>query len=96
VNVADQLSDRSSVLWLCRRLLALRHAELGGEIASFERLPSAAGVWAYRIGPLQVAANVTADPVPMPEDFGERLLRTGPEQPVLGPWEGLIARPHAS
>ena len=96
VNVADQFGDHSSVLWLCRRLLALRHAELGGSIASFERLPSAAGVWEYRAGPLQVVANFTADAVRLPADLGEVLLRTGPQQPALGPWEGLIARQRVS
>ncbi len=92
VNVADQLSDPGSMLRLCRRLLALRHAELAGSIASFELLPSAAGVWAYRSGPLTVAANLTANPARIPENVGELLVRTGPEQPALGPWEGLIAR----
>ncbi|HTZ94154.1 MAG TPA: alpha-amylase family glycosyl hydrolase [Streptosporangiaceae bacterium] len=92
VNVADQVSDPGSVLWLCRRLLALRRAELAGSPACLERLPAPAGVFAYRTGQLQVVANLTADPVPIPEDFGELVLRTGPEQPVLGPWEGLIAR----
>jgi alpha-glucosidase len=92
VNVADQLGDPGSMLRLCRRLLALRRAQLAGSIASFELLPSAAGVWAYRTGPLQVAANFTADPVRMPSNFGDLLLRTGPEQPALGPWEGVIGR----
>jgi alpha-glucosidase len=96
VNVADQRADTGSTLWLTRRLLTLRRAELGGSVASFERLPSAPGVWAYRTGPLQVVANLTADPARMPESAGELLLRTGPEQPVLGPWEGLIARPRVS
>jgi alpha-glucosidase len=96
VNVADQLSDPGSVLWLCRRLLALRHAQLGSSVTSFERLPSAAGVWAYRTGPLLVVANFTADAVLMQENVGDLLLRTGPQQPALGPWEGLIARPRVS
>ncbi len=53
-------------------------------------------MWAYRTGQLQVIANLTDDPVPRPEDFGELVLRTGQEQPELGPWEGMIARQRVS
>ncbi len=95
VNVEDQRRDPGSVLWLCRRLLALRRAELGGGIATFERLPSAPGVWSYRTGPLAVAANLTAAPADIPTHLGEVLLRTGPSGPTLSPWEGVIARPRS-
>jgi alpha-glucosidase len=93
VNVADQRDDPASVLALCRRLVSLRHAEIGNVVASYRRLDSTPAVWAYRIGPLVVAANLTASPAPLPGVAGAILLRTGPGATGLGPWEGVIARP---
>ena len=61
-TVADQRDDPDSTLGLCRRLLALRRAELGGGIAEFENLPAPEGQWAYRVGDLVVAANFTGQP----------------------------------
>ena len=58
-TVAGQRDDPGSVLSLCRRLLALRRAELGRGLADFENLAVARGVWAYRTGSLVVAANFT-------------------------------------
>jgi len=96
-NVADQRADPDSVLSLCRRLLALRRAELGGGLALFEQLPAAEGQWAYRVGSLVVAANFSGRPADYPAQAGEVLLTTSPASPtsparVLGPWEGVIAR----
>ena len=95
-NVADQRADPGSTLWLCRRLLALRRAELGG-IPRFEQLPSPGGQWAYRIGSLVVAANLSGEPAEVPAAAGEVVLATsGAAQSAgragLGPWEGMIAR----
>ena len=97
-TVAGQRDDPGSVLSLCRRLLALRRAELGG-LADFENLIAAGGQWAYRTGPLVVAANFTDHPADMPAAAGEVLLTTcaegTPESPgMLRPWEGVIT--HAS
>ena len=104
-TVADQRDDPDSTLGLCRRLLALRRAELGGGIASFENLPAPEGQWAYRVGDLVVAANFTGQPAAVPAAVptlgpaaaGEVLLTsTGAGQTatpgVLGPWEGVITR----
>ena len=96
-NVADQRADENSVLWLCRRLLALRKAEFGGTVADYEQLPSADGVWAYRVGPLVVAANFSDGTADLPAASGEVLLATDGAVPaaprqVLGPWEGVIMR----
>jgi alpha-glucosidase len=97
-NVATQRDEPGSTLRLCRDLLALRRAELGGQIAAYEQLPAPPGVWAYRAGPLVVAANFSGEQVPLPESLGEVLLATGrvPEpaeaSPVLGPWEGAVSR----
>jgi len=99
-NVADQHRDPDSVLGFCRSLLALRRAELGGGIAPYEILPAAEGHWAYRVGGLVVAANLTDQPAVVPCPAGEVLLSTaagelGAEvaaERVLGPWQGIIAR----
>jgi len=94
-SVAGQRDDPDSVLSLSRRLLALRRAELGGSLAGFENLVAAGGQWAYRTGPLVVAANFTDRPASLPAEAGEVLLTTSaegaPASPgVLRPWEGVI------
>jgi len=95
-NVADQRDDPASVLRLCRSLLALRRAELGGMIAPCEMLAAAGGLWVYRVGGLVVAANLSDQPTDLPAEAGEILLATGwgppPAGRPLGPWEGVIAR----
>ena len=105
-TVAGQRDDPSSMLWLCRRLLALRRSELGGGIAEFENLLAAEGQWSYRVGSLVVAANFTGQPADMPTALPTALLAaTGSEvllttsgstaaapPGVLRPWEGVIMR----
>ena len=96
-TVAGQRDDPDSVLVLCRRLLALRRAELGGGIAEFENLSAPEGQWAYRVGDLVVAANFTGQLARRPATAGEVLLTTAAAGPtaspgVLGPWEGIITR----
>jgi alpha-glucosidase len=98
-NVADQRRDPDSVLRLCRSLLALRRAELSGGIAPYEIVPTAEGQWAYRVGDLVVAVNLTDQPAVVPGPVGEVLLSTAggvPAEPgadrVLGPWQGIVAR----
>jgi alpha-glucosidase len=94
-NVADQRADPASTLWLCRRLLAIRHAELPG-IPAYEHLPAPDGQWAYRVGSLVVAANFSDAPADIAPAVGEVLVATAddaePPDSVLRPWEGLIAR----
>ena len=96
-TVAGQFGDPGSTLSLCRRLLALRRAELGGGITRFENLRVAGGQWAYRTGDLVVATNFTDQPAALPSEAGEVLLTSfpGAEPPppgVLRPWEGAITR----
>jgi hypothetical protein len=55
------------------------------------------GQWAYRTGPLVVAANFTDQPAAMPPEAGAILLTTSaegtPASPsTLRPWEGAITR----
>jgi alpha-glucosidase len=102
VNVASQRDDPASVLHLCRALLRLRQAELGGQLAEYQALPAPPEVWAYRIGPLTVAGNFSGHPVGYAHPGGTVLLSTsGPGGEAggtaggtieLGPWQGLILR----
>jgi alpha-glucosidase len=97
-NVAGQRDDPRSTLRLCRDLLALRRAELGGRITSYEELTVADGLWAYRVGDLTVLANLSGQAVSWPGPCGEILLSTavepgrGDDGVTLAPWQGVIAR----
>jgi len=95
-TVAGQRADPDSTMSLARRLLALRRAELGAGLAPFENLRVTGGQWAYRTGPLVVAANFTGEPAEMPAEAGEVLLSTVPgtaaSPGVLRPREGVITR----
>jgi glycosidase len=95
VNVAEQRDDPGSVLSLCRRLVDVRRAELGGGLAGYQRVSSAPGVWAYTTGSLLVAANFGATPAPLPAQADEILVRTGAGGLGLGPAEGVVARRRA-
>ena len=66
VNVAGQREDPGSVLRFCRDLLALRQAESGGRIASYQALPGPPGLWAYQAGSLTVAGQFLRPPGHVP------------------------------
>ena len=77
--MAAQRADPGSTLWLCRELLALRRAELGGQVAPYQELAVADGLWAYRVGGLTVLANLSGQACTWPGECGEILLSTGGE-----------------
>jgi glycosidase len=92
-NVAAQRDDPDSLLVFTRDLIRLRKAGATPDLARYEQLTLDGGLWVYRSGPLLVAANMADTPAPLPPQAGEVLLRTGDgREPVLAPWEGLIAR----
>jgi alpha-glucosidase len=94
-NVAGQREDPASVLTFCRRLLAMRRAEFGGRVPSYEAVPAGEGQWAYRVGVLEVAANFSDSPAARPGPAGEVLLSTAGDPPPAGtlrPWEGVLTR----
>ena len=96
-SVADQQADPSSVLHLCRDLLALRRREFAGRLASYEQLAAPAGVWVYETGGLTVAANFSDEPATLDALPGAVLLATGEgalDGLVLQPWAGVITRSH--
>ena len=75
-NVADQRDDPGSVLRYCRDLIALRRAEIGGDLR-YLRLPAPDGVWSYATGRLAVAANLTDAAIPA-ADLGRPTGLGGP------------------
>ncbi len=102
-SVEAQRADESSPLWLTRALLRLRR-RLPSGVAAYEELEADADGWAYRSGPLVVAANLSAEPRSFPLPPASPVLgstteglpdRTGPSTWTLRPWEGLVleARP---
>jgi alpha-glucosidase len=102
-NVADQRADPGSLLVLCRDLLALRRAELGGGVAKYQELAVSGGLWAYQVGGLRVLANLSGEAVTWPGRSGEILLSTGDgagagragDAVTLGAWQGVITRTDA-
>jgi alpha-glucosidase len=93
-NVAAQRADIGSTLWLCKQLIALRHAEIGAEVPQLELLPGPAGLLAYRVGALVVAANLSGQPAEVPAQASQLLLATDgtAELPaVLAPSQGIVA-----
>jgi alpha-glucosidase len=99
-NVAAERADPDSTLSFCRRLLAVRHAEFGGRLVAYERLPSAPQGWNYRAGELTVFANFSDRLLLAADLAGEILLTSYGTEPasapagdiVLAPWQGIIAR----
>jgi alpha-glucosidase len=94
-SVAEMQAEPSSILNLCRDLLALRRREFAGQLASYEQLPAPRGVWAYETGGLTVVANFSDDPATLNTSPGAVLLTTGEgalDGLVLQPWAGVIAR----
>ena len=94
-SVAEMQAEPSSILNLCRELLALRRREFAGQLASYEQLPAPRGVWAYETGGLTVAANFSDEPATLDAPPGAVLLATAPDALdglVLQPWAGVVAR----
>jgi alpha-glucosidase len=94
-SVAEMQAEPSSILNLCRDLLALRRREFAGHLASYEQLPAPRGVWAYETGGLAVAANFSDEPAALNVSPGAVLLSTGDgalDGLVLQPWAAVIAR----
>lgn len=92
-NVAAQRDDPDSTLSFCRKLVALRHAESGNSIATYQAQPSAPGCWAYLAGDLVVQANFS-DQVQPAHPVQEVLLASygSTDGVTLQPWQGLLGR----
>jgi alpha-glucosidase len=77
-NVADERGDPGSILSFTRALIATRRASADLRAGPYERLPSPAGVWAFRRGSATtVAINLSDEPATF-------------DGQVLPPWHGVV------
>jgi alpha-glucosidase len=98
-NVADQRSDPSSILHLCRDLIALRKAERDLRLGSYRRRTSPDDTWVYSRGQrFVVALNMSDDAKKISRLRGSVTLSTGRDRDgetfagglKLDPWEGVV------
>lgn len=98
-NVADQRSDPSSVLNLCRDLIALRRLDRRLVDGAYAEHPSPPGTWAWRRGDGPAVAVNLSDAVGRVDGLGGSIALStrrdrdgervaGPLE--LRPWEGVI------
>jgi alpha-glucosidase len=99
INVEDERGDRSSMLHLCRDLIALRRATPDLRSGAYASLPSPDGVWAWRRGEgIVVAVNLSGEAASLP--LGPATIEIGTDRARdgetvegdlgLGPWEGAV------
>ena len=98
-NVADQRKDATSVLHLCRDLIALRKEHRDLTAGTYSRRSSPDGVWAYKRGQrFVVALNMSDDEVKVSRLRGTIRISTGRDRDgqsfsgglELGGWEGVV------
>jgi alpha-glucosidase len=98
-NVADQYKDESSVLYLCRDLIALRKDRADLRSGEYRKLTSPDGTWIYKRGKkTTIAVNMSEEPVKVSKMKGTVVLSTSRDrdgQPSsatleLSPWEGVV------
>jgi alpha-glucosidase len=100
-NVADQRADPTSVLHLCRDLIALRRARSDLGLAGYTTVEAPPGIWAWMRGRVLVALNCSEQAVDLPIDrvvilIGTRRDRDGRResgQLRLDPWEAVALVP---
>ncbi|MHB8190397.1 MAG: alpha-amylase family glycosyl hydrolase [Ferrimicrobium sp.] len=97
-DVASQLSDKTSTLNLCKELLQLRRQSHGSSL-SYEEIPSAEGVWHYRVGDVIVFANFTDQPEALKLAEPLQYLSSKPDKSwvrasssriEVDPWEAIV------
>ena len=100
-NVADQRSEPTSHLHLCRDLITLRRETPDLRGGTYTSLPSPDGVWAWRRGEgIVVAVNLSGADATIPT--GRATIAIGTDRSrdgdavkgdlSLGPWEGAVLR----
>jgi alpha-glucosidase len=100
-NVADQRSDPTSHLHLCRDLIALRRETPDLRSGGYASIPAPEGAWAWRRGKgVVVALNLSGAAADM--RIGEATIAIGTDRVrdgervdrelSLGPWEGAVLR----
>jgi glycosidase len=99
--VADQRSDPTSHLHLCRDLIALRREMNELRSGDYASLPSPDGVWAWRRGKgAVVAINLSGEAATLAGGRGVIAIDTDRARDGervegdlgLGPWEGAVLR----
>ena len=95
-NVEDQKDKSSSMLSLCRELIALRLESDDLRRAGYESVESPENTWVFRRGSTTVALNFS-DEAARADESGTVLLSTDPARShgsvgelSLAPWEGVI------
>ena len=98
-NVADQKADPSSILHLCRDLIALRRERKDLHAGTYRTRSSPEATWVYTRGQKTVVAlNLSDDEVKISRLRGTIALSTGRDRDgqsfdgglELGPWEGAV------
>jgi alpha-glucosidase len=99
-NVADQKQDPTSLLHLCRDLIAARREHPDLIRGSYISVDAPSGVWAWERGQMRVAVNCSDEPVDVDIGSGVVLIGTrrepngrtvrGPHR--LEPWEAILAQ----
>ncbi len=104
-NVADQQADESSVLHLCRDLIALRKQERDLRLGAYRKRASPDGTWVFRRGKgFVVAINMSDDVAKITRLRGTIRLSTGRDRDgqsfsgglTLEAWEGVVMSTMAS
>ena len=96
-NVTDQMRDPTSLLHLCRDLIAVRLARSDLSRGSYTSVEAPRGVWAWKRGRVFVAVNCSDQPVDLTVASGTVLIATRRERDgeVVGgslrlqPWEAI-------
>lgn len=100
-NVEDQRADPTSMLYLCRDLVALRRNTPELRSGGYAELPSPPGIWAWRRGDrTAVALNLSDEPGAITLGPAGVLLATDRARDgeavrtdlSLGPWQGAVLR----
>jgi alpha-glucosidase len=102
LDVESQRADRSSVLWLCRDLIALRRASEDLRVGAYAELRAAGEVWVYSRGSgflvaLNLGSSAASVPVSAPGAVAIGTSRERDGEAVsgtlaLGPGEGAVVR----
>lgn len=92
-SVEDQRGDPHSVLALCRHLVALRHAHLGG-VAAYEEIAVADDWWMFAVADLVVAVSFADHPLELEVPAGRLALSSCCDRAPGALADTLTLRPH--
>lgn len=100
-DVSSQQSEPNSILFLCKELITLRHAESPKSKDDYQELHSPPHVWHYRVGGLYVAANFSDQPLQihlgdnsailLSSSVGKLCEEVPPGITVIEPWVAIVS-----